>query len=100
MEHTFYSTDLGEWPTNINNEVKKHWIRKGSSSCQHKDLSFEESAVPRTDTESGFRTFFEGLFTRSHVSGSIVQREWLCYSKTQRKVYCYCKLLEQVKIVL
>ena len=35
MEHTFYSTDLGEWPTNMNNETKEHWIRKGSSTCQH-----------------------------------------------------------------
>ena len=53
MEHTFYSTDLVEWPTNMNNEAKGHWIRKDSSTCQHKDLSFEESAVPRTNRGSG-----------------------------------------------
>ena len=45
MEHTFYSTDIGERPTNISNEVKEHWIRKGSSTCHQKDLSFEKSAV-------------------------------------------------------
>ena len=56
MEHTVYSTDLGEWPINVNNEAKEHWIRKGSSTCKHKDLSFEESAVPRTDREPEFRT--------------------------------------------
>ena len=99
MEHTFYSTDLGEWPANINNEAKEHWIRKGSSTCQYKDLSFEESAVPRTDRESGFGTFSEGLFTRSHVSGSIVERDWLYHSKTQVKVYCfYCKLFGTCQI--
>ena len=66
---------MGEWPTNMNNEAKEHWIRKGSGTCRNKDLSFEESAVSRTDKEFGFRTFAEGLFTRSHASGSIVERE-------------------------
>ena len=42
MEHTVHSTDLGEWPPNMNNEAKEHWIRKGSSTSQLKDLSFEE----------------------------------------------------------
>ena len=88
-----YSTDLGEWPTNMNNEAKDHWIRKGSSTCQLKDLSFEALVVPQTDRESGFRTFSGGLFTCSHVSGSIAEWDWHCYSKTQGKVYCfYCKL--------
>ena len=59
MEHAFCSTDLGGWPTNMNNEAKEHWIRKGSITCQHKNLSFEESAVPRTDRESRFRTCSE-----------------------------------------
>ena len=54
MEHTVYSTNLADWPTNTNNEAKEHKIRKGSSTCQHKNLSFEESAVSRTDGESGF----------------------------------------------
>ena len=72
MEHTFHITDLGGWPTNINNEAKEHWIRKGSSTRQLKDLSLKESAVPRTYRESGFRTCSEGLFTRSCVSGFIV----------------------------
>ena len=74
MEHTFYSTGLGEWPTIMNDEAEEYWIRKGSSACQHKDLSFEESAVSGTDAHSGFRIFTEGLFTRSHVSGSIVEQ--------------------------
>ena len=49
MEHSFYGTGLGEWPNNMNYEAKEHWIRKGSSTCQHKDLNFEEPAVPRTE---------------------------------------------------
>ena len=79
MEYTFYSTDLSKWRTNMNSEAKEHRTRKGLSACQHKDLSFEESAVSRTDSEFGCRTFSKGLFTRSHVSGSIVERDWLCY---------------------
>ena len=43
MEHTVHSTGLGEWPPNMNNEAKEHWIRKGSSTSQLKDLSFEKS---------------------------------------------------------
>ena len=34
MEHSFYGTGLGEWPSNMNYEAKEHWIRKGSSTCQ------------------------------------------------------------------
>ena len=49
MEHTVYSTNLGEYLTNKNNEANGHWIRNGSSTCQHKDSSFEESAVSQTD---------------------------------------------------
>ena len=41
---------------------KKHWIRKSSSTCQHKNLSFDESAVLGTYRVSGFRTCSEGLF--------------------------------------
>lgn len=47
MEHTLYSTDLGEWLTNMNKEAKGHWLRKDSKACQHKDLSSEELAIPR-----------------------------------------------------
>ena len=54
MEHTVNSTDLSEWWTNVNDEAKKHCISEGSSTCKHKDLSFGESAVPRTDRESRF----------------------------------------------
>ena len=63
---------------------------KGSSTCQHKDLRFGESAVPRTDRESRFWTCYEGLVPCSHVSGSIVEGDWLCYSRNQGKVYCVC----------
>ena len=73
--------------------AKEYWIRKGLSTCQHSNLNREESAVSRTNGESGFRTCSEGLFTRSQVSGSIVERDWLCHSNIQGKVYCfYCKL--------
>ena len=78
-----------EWPIHINNEVKEQWIKKGSSTCQHKDLSVEESAAPRTDRKSGFRTFSKGLFTRSHVYGSVVERNqsymFHCHNNSIRK---------------
>ena len=48
-----WNTHLDEWPTNINNKAKKHWIRKGSSTCQHKESNFKESPVHRTDREPG-----------------------------------------------
>ena len=52
-------------------------------------FEFFKSRQFHEQIESGFRTFSEGLFTRSHVSGSIVEREWFCYSNTQGKVYCF-----------
>ena len=81
--------------------AKEPWIRTGLSTCQHKNLNCEESAVSRTNGESGFWTCFEWLFIRSQVSGSIVERDWFCNSNIQGKVYCfYCSYLEQVKILL
>ena len=101
MGHTFYSTDMGEWPTNMNNEAKEPCIRKVSSICQHKDLSFEEYTVPRTDGESGLRTYSEGLFIRSHVSGTIVERDWLFFERPKGKPTVFiASYSEQVKIVL
>ena len=102
MEHTFYSTDLGEWPANINNEAKEHWIRKGSSTCQHKDLkSFEESAVPRTDGSLGFELSLNDyllavtfLVPLSSGTGFIIRRP-----KLKSTVYI-ASYLEHVKLVL
>ena len=54
MEHTVYSTNLGDWPNNTNNEGKEHWIRKGSSTCQHKNLSFEELQLHEQIGSLGF----------------------------------------------
>ena len=57
------------------------------------NLRFKEPAVPRRDRESGFRTCSEGLFIHIHVSDSIVERDCLCYSKTQGKFYCFYRAL-------
>ena len=86
----------------MNDEVKEHWFKKGSSACLHKDVRSGESATPRVDMEFRIQTCSEGLLTRSHVSaGSIVERDWLCYKKNQGNFYCfYCKFLEEVEIVL
>ena len=78
-EHTFYSTDLGELRTNMNSEAKEHWIRKGSSTCNYKDLSFEESAV---------------LVPLSTGTGFVIQRP-----KGKSTVFI-ASYLEHVKIVL
>ena len=65
----------------MSNEAKEHWIREGLNTCQHKDLSFDDSAVPQTDSKSGFSTSSKDylyvvtfLVPLSSETGFVIQR--------------------------
>ena len=91
-----FPSDLGKWPSAsaMNNEMRDFWIAKGSSDCQHTSGPFVQSAQRRGKTGNRQRFCTRALFSRIHVNGETVNRNWLCYSSISGKVYCFmCKLI-------
>ncbi|XP_068250776.1 uncharacterized protein [Palaemon carinicauda] len=91
-----FENDLGLWPKIIQENVCDYWLKRGSAECQHCDGDFKESAVKELIRT---RHCTKTLFTRTHsLSGQEINLNWLCYSKTTGKVYCFpCKLLSKVQ---
>ena len=78
-----------EWQTNMNNETKQHWIRKGLNTCQHSDLSFEELAVPWQLADYLLTVMF--LVTSSSETGFVIQQP------KGKSTFFIASYLEQVK---
>jgi hypothetical protein len=63
--------------------------------CQNKQSSFIKSARANTagDKNTETRHLTQAMFKRQLSSGEVAHREWLIYSPSQGKVYCFvCKL--------
>ena len=91
-----FSCDLGTWstPSEITEEMREFWIERGSSECQHSMGPFTQSAQKQSSSSKRLRFCTQALFTRVHVNGEKVGRNWLCYSPTIGNVYCFmCKLM-------
>lgn len=90
--------DLHLWPDYITESLRNYWIQRGASSCQHKDNGFKESVV-QLENEPYRRYCTLAMFTRVHArTGEQFGRNWLCYSKTSGRVYCFtCKLMSPMR---
>ena len=86
------ANDIGLWPKVLSEDLRDYWIKRGSSSCQHRDGDFRESGLL---LGSQRRYCTATLFTRVHTrTGESFERNWLCYSKTRSCVYCFtCKVM-------
>jgi hypothetical protein len=63
--------------------------------CQNKQRSFTKSARVYTDGDKNTETrhLTQAMFKRQLSNGKVVDCEWLIYSPSQGKVYCFvCKL--------
>ena len=84
----------------MNNEAKKHWIRKGSSTYQHKDLSFEQQfheQIGSLDFKLALKDYLltvTFLVPLSSGTGFVIQRP-----KGKSTVFI-ASYLEEAKIVL
>lgn len=94
-----FFTDLGKWPEKISTEFRLYWRKKDFTICQHHDEDFSKSKV---QTGSGYR-----YCSRSHFSyvnpltGMRYERSWLCYSPSEKAVFCFhCKLFNESGISL
>ena len=87
-----YVSDIGLWE-NIDDTMREYWAEKGSSECQNADTNFNASGVV-FGTESFTRHCSLSCFTRIHtLTGAIMQRSWLCYSISKKRLFCFpCKL--------
>lgn len=84
-----YSTDCGLW--NVSNHLTSFWIEKGPSDCQNSGCVLGDTFKKY---DSGKRYLNKNIFERQLLSGERISREWLLYSPSQKKIYCFvCRLL-------
>ncbi|XP_062829387.1 uncharacterized protein LOC100558310 [Anolis carolinensis] len=77
------SDDCGEWPSKINDEVRKILVKRGPQQVTDKDF-------PR---DSRGRRFTSKHYTRKLRNGEQVDRIWLLYSVLKNAVFCFaCKV--------
>jgi hypothetical protein len=90
------ANDIGFLPDIPTKEMIAFWGNKGSSTLQNCDQTFFEEKA-----DLNFRKCSKHLFLRKNKNNETLNRFWLCFSPTKRKVYCYaCKLVATQKIQL
>nr|XP_042912579.1 zinc finger MYM-type protein 5-like [Parasteatoda tepidariorum] len=90
------STDPGLW--NVKDlSLVDYWIRVGPSSCQNSNREFSNSCRvyetgPNNQTVNRYLT--KNVFERKLRNGECIKREWLLYSPSLGKLFCFvCRLL-------
>lgn len=88
--------DIGLWPSIISEQMRDYWLKRGVSTIQHCDESlFIAHSVqqPRKDRNIP-RMCTLGLFRRQNHNGEVITRNWLCFSPSNGRVYCFtCRLM-------
>ena len=82
--------DVGCWGV-ISDRLRDYCCQVGSLESQHLDADF--STLETCFTGDKFkRRCSKSLFRREQLNGEKVKREWLCYSPSSKKLYCFvCK---------
>lgn len=76
----------------------ERWLCAGSSAVQNCSVEvFQNYSFKQQD--SGFiRTCQISMFERKKKNGEVIKRNWLCFSLTDGKLYCFfCKIFGTVK---
>uniref|UniRef100_A0A3Q0T7S3 TTF-type domain-containing protein n=1 Tax=Amphilophus citrinellus TaxID=61819 RepID=A0A3Q0T7S3_AMPCI len=87
-----YSEDPAEWPSphETGNSFRQYMVESGSQKCS-------EGPYPRSDKNK--RCFSKTYCFRLLSNGEKVERDWLLYSKSTNRVYCFaCKLFGEAKV--
>ena len=89
-----FETDPSCW-TFISLEMKRYWAVHGPKQCQNRDVSFFKSSrqYKVNDNKMKTRCFSASLLKRKLSNAEEIDRDWLLYSPSPGKVFCfYCKL--------
>ena len=96
-----HDMDVGCWGV-ISDHLRDYCCQVESLVFQHLDADF--STLETCFTGDKFkRRCFKSLFRREQLNGEKVKSEWLCYSPSSKKLYCFvCKLFafDSEKIML
>jgi len=88
--------DIGLWPAIILEKMREYHVRNGISMIQHCDEElFARHSVqqPRKDKRAP-RICSKSLFSRKTRNGEELNRNWLCFSPANGRLYCFtCKLM-------
>ena len=88
-----YSEDPSDWPPphQIGDSFRQCMVENGPPKCP-------DGPYPRS--EKGRRSFSKAYCYHSMSNGEKVLRDWLLYSKSMNKVYCFaCKLFGGARVV-
>eukprot|EP00794_Sanderia_malayensis_P015939 gene15939-biopygen13560 len=90
-----FSNDAAQW-TEITEELRHYWASNGPTQCQRWTSPYIQSAREfKERARIKTRYFSESLLHRKLPHGEKIKREWLLYSLSTGKVFCfYCKLFE------
>ncbi|CAK1592211.1 unnamed protein product [Parnassius mnemosyne] len=93
-----YSTDIALWGE-INEKLRLYWLRKNPGLCSNKDKDFSKSArIYQEGDKQKVRTLNKSLFQLKLQNNEIVEREWLSYSPSTGRIYCFvCRLFSSEK---
>eukprot|EP00795_Rhopilema_esculentum_P009747 gene9747-18255_t len=89
-----FETDPSCW-TFISLEMKRYWAVHGPKQCQNRDVSFFKSSRQNKVNVNKMKTscFSASLLKRKLSNAEEIDRDWLLYSPSSGKVFCfYCKL--------
>ena len=94
---TIRENDIGTW-NKLSEEDISFWINEGPSCLQNPDGPFDKS---RREFTNRTRQCTKSLFNGIKANGEKYDREWLVYSKSTGRLYCFvCKLLSISKSTL
>jgi len=88
--------DIGLWPTIIPEKMRDFWVKKGISTIQHcEEELFAQHSVQQSRTGRNIpRICSSSLFRRQNHNGEVVNRNWLCFSPGNGRVFCFtCRLM-------
>ncbi|XP_032893241.1 zinc finger MYM-type protein 5-like [Amblyraja radiata] len=92
-KHRSTVTDVGLW-TELSHEDVSYWVERGPSQVQHRCGPLSNSKRV-SKKQSRFCT--KALFYSTKVNGETYSREWLVYSPSKGRIYCFvCKLFPNI----
>ena len=83
-----FSSDPGQLPEPIPEDLRNYWIREGADHCRNKDGA--DFSKTKRDYANQSRYLNESLFQCIMAYKEFRFRKWLIYSPSTNRLYCFC----------